>query len=65
MTPIAPTVSLWLSPVDDDGPLDHALALLDGAERARAARFARAEDRGAYVCAHALARIAVADALGV
>ncbi len=36
-------------------------AMLDGSERARAARFRRAEDRASYVAAHALLRRMLSD----
>ncbi len=53
----------WAAPVDpDDAP--RLVALLDGHERERLARFRRAADRARYLAAHALARRAVAVVAG-
>ena len=57
---------LWLLPLEptDGASVGQAARLLDGEERARARRFARAEDRRRYVLAHAHLRCALAHHLG-
>jgi 4'-phosphopantetheinyl transferase len=57
------TVVWWAAPV---APADAPglLALLDGHERDRIARFRRPADQARYLAAHALVRLALADAVG-
>lgn len=61
---VAPCTVWWAAPVDPA----HApglVALLDGHERDRLARFRRAPDRARYLATHALTRLVLADAVGV
>jgi len=57
------TVVWWAAPV---APADAPglLALLDGHERDRLARFRRPGDQARYLAAHALVRLVLADAVG-
>jgi phosphopantetheinyl transferase len=60
-------VDIWTASPDDfnDAQLSVCSAMLDGTERAKASQFRQPADRRAYVLAHALRRVALAQALQV
>jgi 4'-phosphopantetheinyl transferase len=63
----APTLDVWLLRVDSlsEENLVPVLPVLDGEERAQMARFHHAHNRVEYGAAHALTRIALAQALSI